>query len=273
MKKISLLLAILVLIIAMPTVVSAAEPIKFIVQTFDENTDADYLTVSAQPIERNGRLLVPIRDITDRLGYKTSWNPSDKKVTITNSNTKIEMTLGSLTAWVNNKSVSLDVAPTISNGRTMVPLRFIAEATGYSVSYVKSYFITYAAVYIAPFNIFADAEKDTDDKYNESNEYENPFFPNLYLKKGMQTVSGIKLGDSIQKVIDTYSIPVSPEWTRNYPSNYTGTIMYWGPFYPYGSGSSWTFEFQDGSLISLCKQKHQSWHDVKPLHNIQKLTE
>ncbi|WP_430734263.1 copper amine oxidase N-terminal domain-containing protein [Fodinisporobacter ferrooxydans] len=43
--------------------------------------------------------------------------------------------MGSQTAAVNGKSVSLDAAPQIFNGSTYIPLRFVAESLGKSVTW------------------------------------------------------------------------------------------------------------------------------------------
>jgi hypothetical protein len=45
------------------------------------------------------------------------------------------MTIGSKTATVNGKAVTLDVAPTIVAGRTFVPLRVISETLGAQVTW------------------------------------------------------------------------------------------------------------------------------------------
>ncbi len=50
-------------------------------------------------------------------------------------NMEIVLQIGSHAAWVNGESVALDCAPFASQGRTFVPLRFIAEALGCQVDY------------------------------------------------------------------------------------------------------------------------------------------
>ena len=49
-------------------------------------------------------------------------------ITITDNGIKIEMTIGSTTAYVNGTEIVLDTAPEIRNDRTLVPVRFIAES-------------------------------------------------------------------------------------------------------------------------------------------------
>ena len=49
--------------------------------------------------------------------------------------TVVQLTIGSTTAYVNGQAVTLDVAPVIEGGRTLMPLRFIAEAVGAEVAW------------------------------------------------------------------------------------------------------------------------------------------
>jgi hypothetical protein len=48
---------------------------------------------------------------------------------------EIELKIGQKKALVNGKTVELDVAPKIENGRTLVPIRFISEALGCDVDW------------------------------------------------------------------------------------------------------------------------------------------
>jgi len=66
---------------------------------------------------------------TDQASNKTSL---DYGITVIN---KIVLQIGNRLATVNGKEFRLDVAPYIKNGRTMVPLRFIAESFGASIGY------------------------------------------------------------------------------------------------------------------------------------------
>lgn len=51
--------------------------------------------------------------------------------------TEIILHIGSFEAMVNGRSVALDCVPFVSEGRTFVPLRFIAEALGCTVDYAN----------------------------------------------------------------------------------------------------------------------------------------
>ena len=93
------------------------------------------LATSVAPIQRNGRTLVPMRDIFEALGAQITYNPKTQSVLGTRGTTTVNLTMGNRTAYVNQQPVTLDTAPTIYNGRTLVPLRFVSEALGARVGY------------------------------------------------------------------------------------------------------------------------------------------
>ncbi|HOV27416.1 MAG TPA: stalk domain-containing protein [Pseudobacteroides sp.] len=83
----------------------------------------------------NGRVLIPVRSVFEKLGAKVSWEQSTGKITISKNSTTIELTVGSSVAYIGMNQLPLDVPATIILGRTVVPLRFIAENIGLDVSW------------------------------------------------------------------------------------------------------------------------------------------
>ncbi len=82
-------------------------------------------------INDDGRTLVPARFIAEALKAKVAWDPDTKTVTITQEPRVITLRIGEARALVDGREVQLDTRAEISpEGRTMVPLRFIAEALG-----------------------------------------------------------------------------------------------------------------------------------------------
>jgi len=80
------------------------------------------------------------------LGAKIDWIAEEKKAVYELNNIKVEVIIGSTTAYVNGKPITLEVPAKISNGRTFVPLRFVSEALGASVIWeaqTKRIVITY----------------------------------------------------------------------------------------------------------------------------------
>ncbi len=94
----------------------------------------------AKPILKDGSTLVPFRKLFETLGYEVKWveSGSTQQAIGTKDGMTIELTINSSTAKVNGENVSLDVPAQILNGSTLVPLRFVAENSGYEVSYSRS---------------------------------------------------------------------------------------------------------------------------------------
>lgn len=86
-----------------------------------------------KPTIVNDRTLVPVRFIAESLGYDVEWNPTDNSAVIDGG--KIIMYIGTNKAKINGKNVTLDVASTLINDRTMVPLRVIAETLNCTVDW------------------------------------------------------------------------------------------------------------------------------------------
>ena len=73
--------------------------------------------------------------ITETFGATVDWAEDTQTLTITKDETTIVMQIGSTTALVNGEEKTLDTAPSIIKNRTLVPVRFIAEALGLTIDY------------------------------------------------------------------------------------------------------------------------------------------
>jgi len=93
------------------------------------------IIMDAAPYIKNGRTYVPVRYLGDALGATTSWDAATQTVTVTKGNKTVVLVIGSKIAKVNGQDVVMDVAPEISNGRTMLPARYVAEGLGYQVGW------------------------------------------------------------------------------------------------------------------------------------------
>jgi len=87
------------------------------------------------PVIIESRTLLPVACIADIIGVETDWNAAQRKVTITSDSKVIEMTIGSKSATVDGKTESMDVAPLIINGRTMLPVSSITNFLGLNISW------------------------------------------------------------------------------------------------------------------------------------------
>lgn len=89
------------------------------------------------PVIKEGRTLIPIRAITEGMGGTVKWDGANMVVTVTHpdSDAVIEFFLKTGKVEVDGEEVSIDVKPGLHNNRTYVPLRFIAETFGLTVSH------------------------------------------------------------------------------------------------------------------------------------------
>jgi hypothetical protein len=85
------------------------------------------------PIERAGRVFVPLRGVFERLGAGVVY--SNGLINATGNGRNISLRIGSTQATVNGQTQYVDVAPFIVGSRTLVPLRFVAQALGAAVDY------------------------------------------------------------------------------------------------------------------------------------------
>jgi hypothetical protein len=87
------------------------------------------------PYISNGRTFVPVRYLGDALGAQVSWDASTQTVTLTRGSDTETLTIGSTTMTVNGTAETMDVAPVIVNGRTMLPARWVAQGFGAQVGW------------------------------------------------------------------------------------------------------------------------------------------
>ncbi len=87
------------------------------------------------PIITDGRTLVPIRAIIEAFGGVVDWEDSTQTVLLTMQEDTVSLVIDSNTAYLNNTSHTLDVAPAIINERTMLPIRFVAESFNLGVAW------------------------------------------------------------------------------------------------------------------------------------------
>ena len=106
----------------------AGKTIKLQIGSRIVNVDNEAVIYDAAPVIRNDRTLVPIRIITEALGGKVDWNGAAKEVTLSINDKEIKMTIGKMLE-------KYGVAPVIIDGRTFVPVRFVADELGAEVAW------------------------------------------------------------------------------------------------------------------------------------------
>ena len=83
----------------------------------------------------NNCTMVPLRKIFEAIGADVLWDGATQTVTATKGDQKITATINNTNAYVNGALKTLNVPPVIIEGRTLVPVRFIATALGANVEW------------------------------------------------------------------------------------------------------------------------------------------
>ena len=89
------------------------------------------------PVIRDERTLVPIRAIIEAMGGTVGWEQETQTVILNYGEDEIRLIIDSTTAYLNDEAKELDSAPVIINGRTMLPIRFIAESFKFDVEWTQ----------------------------------------------------------------------------------------------------------------------------------------
>ena len=91
-------------------------------------------TIDAAPIVENNRTFVPFRALAEAFGATVAYDEATQAVTAELNGVTVVMTIGSAEYTVNGVAKTADVAPFINGSRTMIPVRFAAEAFGITVT-------------------------------------------------------------------------------------------------------------------------------------------
>ena len=75
---------------------------------------------------------LPLRAVSEAFGATVGWDDPSNTVTIMMGQRIVSMTIGSKTMYINGTPVQMNTAPEITNERTFVPVRYLANALGIS---------------------------------------------------------------------------------------------------------------------------------------------
>lgn len=132
MRK-KLILGASILALAIPTFVSANSNIRLWMR-------GNFVKSDVAPYIQQDRTMVPLRVISENLGKKVLWDSANRSVQISDDyGSVLYLTIDK--KEINDfgggkgKRIILDVAPSIKDDRTFVPLRAIAEAFGEKVDW------------------------------------------------------------------------------------------------------------------------------------------
>lgn len=100
--------------------------------------DGQPVAFDVPPQIDNGRVLVPLRGVFERLGATVDWNNQAQTVYAQRGATYISLVIGSPQAIVDGQPVPIDAPAMLVGDRTMVPLRFVSQTLGSTVNWDAS---------------------------------------------------------------------------------------------------------------------------------------
>lgn len=87
------------------------------------------------PMAVDGTTMLPVRMALEPLGAEFVWNGANNTVTITAEGKVIQLIIGSDTAYVDGIAKIMTQPAMAVDGRTLIPIRFVAENLGYKVDW------------------------------------------------------------------------------------------------------------------------------------------
>jgi len=127
----------------LPSRVHAVPPVRLIIDN-QEMTGLD-----TPPLILQNRVMVPARAVFERVGGIVDWIEARRQITVRIGGDTLIMNVGQTQAQLNGQPIMMEVAPVILGGRTLIPLRFPAEAFGFDVAWDH---VGRAAVLHSPFD-------------------------------------------------------------------------------------------------------------------------
>ena len=124
MKKV--LTAIFCMLILCSLAVFAEDAIKVYL-------DGEVIEFDTEPVIIDGRTMVPVRGIFEKMGAEVTWDDSTKTASAVKDGTYVTMTLDSKVMYINGNPLYMDASPVIVDSRTLAPARYVAEAFGANV--------------------------------------------------------------------------------------------------------------------------------------------
>lgn len=90
--------------------------------------DNEKIQFDVAPLLVNGRTMVPMRAIFEKLGAVVYWDNDTKTAIAQKGNVTVSIAIDQTTLYKNGEAIILDVPAQLIAGRTLVPLRAVSEA-------------------------------------------------------------------------------------------------------------------------------------------------
>ncbi len=157
-KSIMFFLSFLLIFQLIPSIGHAEESIKIIYNGQTVESDVPPKIV-------NNRVLVPVRVISEALGYTVLWDSQIQSVTILGNQIQINFILNQPFIWKNGVKSQLDVTPFAELGRSYLPIRAVAENLGAEITWDDS--TRSVIINSGKSNVVASGQDNSTDESNE----------------------------------------------------------------------------------------------------------
>lgn len=81
-------------------------------------------------INKDNYTMLPTRAVSEALGATVNWDEDSRTVSILSGSRIVSMKIGEKTMYINGTPVPMNTAPEITNSRTFIPVRDLANALG-----------------------------------------------------------------------------------------------------------------------------------------------
>lgn len=107
------------------------------VKTFAVIYNSEYVNFDVNPRVDDGVPMTPFRHLLEKAGGKVDWENLSKSIKATSDGKNIFLQIGDERAKVDEVVVSMEKAPYLENGRTIVPLSFLQDVLKVNIEYDK----------------------------------------------------------------------------------------------------------------------------------------
>ncbi|MEK5640219.1 copper amine oxidase [Paenibacillus rhizosphaerae] len=95
-------------------------------------------SMDAAPVMKNGTTYIPVKYVLDTFGGQATWDSANQRISVLRGGKLMDLTVGKKEYILNGKRKSAEVAPFITQGRTLVPLRLVSEQLGLQVNWEQN---------------------------------------------------------------------------------------------------------------------------------------
>ncbi|WP_026297584.1 copper amine oxidase N-terminal domain-containing protein [Paenibacillus daejeonensis] len=97
--------------------------------------DDEFIPVDSAPQVHQGRVMIPLRWVSEALGSRVGWDQQRKMVTVDTDTFHLDRPSTGIQIWVKGTRLPQDTPVLVQQGRVLVPARLIAEGLGATVEW------------------------------------------------------------------------------------------------------------------------------------------